>query len=311
MESESVDFNHIIKEVDKQDAWKAKHYDFMNLPGSELSKKLGVIPDYEDLKRLGAKPKPDIVRIVADFKGAKSKGGLYFLDQNFLDTIHDLVVEPPPVVVDWRNRLGKNNVSSVKDQLGCGSCVSFATIAALESMLIIEHNVKLDLSEAELLFCGGGSCGGWWPSNAVTYLLNQGVSQETCFPYTPQNMPCATCSERDRQAIQITYSTELSDMNHRRNFLSSCGPTICVFEVYEDFFSYSSGVYSHITGIFKGLHSVEVIGYDNGLNCWICKNSWGPGWGDNGFFKIAYGQCKIDTQFPFWLIGHTKWYYLG
>jgi C1A family cysteine protease len=311
MESEPVDFINIIKEVDKQNTWKATEYDFMKLPRSELTKFLGVIPDYEDLKRIRAKPKPDIVRVIADFRGAKSKDGLYFLNENFLDIIRDLVVERPPVVVDWRNRRDKNNVTSVKNQGGCGSCVSFASIAALESMLIIEHNVSLDLSEAELLFCGGGSCGGWWPSNAVTYLRNNGVSQETCFPYVATNMPCSSCSERNGQAIQITYSVELSNMNDRKNFLSTCGPTICVFEVFQDFFSYSSGVYSHVTGSSVGLHSVEVIGYDNGLNCWICKNSWGSGWGDGGFFKIAYGQCSIDSAFPFWLIGHTRWYSFG
>ena len=29
---------------------------------------------------------------------------------------------------------------------------------------------------------------------------------------------------------------------------------------------------------------------------WICKNSWGPGFGESGFFKIAFGQCGIEEQ---------------
>ena len=40
---------------------------------------------------------------------------------------------------------------------------------------------------------------------------------------------------------------------------------------------------------------VEVIGYDDGTGSWICKNSWGTGWGEGGFFEIAYGQCNIDA----------------
>lgn len=36
MESEPIDFKNIIKEVDKQNAWKATEYDFMKLPRSEL-----------------------------------------------------------------------------------------------------------------------------------------------------------------------------------------------------------------------------------------------------------------------------------
>jgi hypothetical protein len=51
-----------------------------------------------------------------------------------------------------------------------------------------------------------------------------------------------------------------------------------------------------------GNHAICVIGYDDTQNCWICKNSWGTGWGDSGFFKIAYGQCGIGSEFPFYAV---------
>ena len=50
-----------------------------------------------------------------------------------------------PASVDWRNRNG-NHVSPVKDQGGCGSCVSFCTVAVTESMVSIEKNQLPDLS---------------------------------------------------------------------------------------------------------------------------------------------------------------------
>jgi C1A family cysteine protease len=53
---------------------------------------------------------------------------------------------------------------------------------------------------------------------------------------------------------------------------------------------------------------VEVIGFSDLAGCWICKNSWGSGWGDAGFFRIAYGQCGIDSTYPFWGISGTQWY---
>jgi C1A family cysteine protease len=199
-------------------------------------------------------------------------------------------------------------VTSIKDQGGCGSCVSFGTIATLESMVIIERNIVTDLSEAELLFCGGGSCGGWWPDSAVTYLKNRGVAQETCFPYLGHNMPCTVCSRRDGEAIKVTGNTAISDVSQRKDYLAWVGPTMCVFQVYDDFFGYGSGVYSHVTGGLAGLHCVEVIGYDDCGGYWICKNSWGSGWGEAGFFRIAYGQCEIDTNFPFWGISGTEWW---
>ena len=102
--------------------------------------------------------------------------------------------------------------------------------------------------------------------------------------------------------------TALFDITQRKQYIANVGPMMCVFEVYNDFFGYGTGVYSHVTGGLAGLHCVEVIGFDDLLRCWICKNSWGVGWGDAGFFKIAYGQCNIDGAYPFWGIGGSQWY---
>src|SRR5438045_2097952 len=53
--------------------------------------------------------------------------------------------------VDWRNHNG-NHVSPVKDQGGCGSCVSFGSCALIESKSSIENGHLLDLSEADSHF---------------------------------------------------------------------------------------------------------------------------------------------------------------
>lgn len=38
-----------------------------------------------------------------------------------------------------------------------------------------------------------------------------------------------------------------------------------------------------------------VVGYDDTQSCWIVKNSWGAGWGMNGYVYIGYGECNIDS----------------
>ncbi len=301
--------------------WEAQQHPFLNLSAEQTQQRLGVILDQPRLDELRKLPAPDIASLVAlqlgfrlstaqEAAAAAAAPTAFDPGQLRIDILNvigkNLVLCPS--VVDWRSRKGRNNVTPVKDQGGCGSCVSFGTTGTLESMVLIEHDVSFDLSEAELLFCGGGSCGGWWPDSAVTYLLSKGISQESCFPYHDHNMPCTTCSERDGEAVKITNHTTIFDVNSRRSYLCAVGPMMCVFQVFDDFFGYKSGVYSHVTGGLAGLHCVEVIGYDNNLKCWICKNSWGTGWGDNGFFKIAYGQCEIDSNFPFWGISGTQWY---
>ena len=72
------------------------------------------------------------------------------------------------------------------------------------------------------------------------------------------------------------------------------------FQVYKDFFSYKSGIYKKTSPFwdYAGGHAVKIIGWGNeaGTNYWIAANSWGPKWGENGFFKIAFGQCGFDSD---------------
>jgi len=314
---------------EKKAKWIAKpHPIFEGLSHEELRHRLGVIRDDAKLKALRSQPVPEIARVIAHFEASPAtlfeKANLsreavsgvadrLRLGLEAAETLTRPGIAVPPTIrlllqVDWRYRKGRNNVTPIEDQGGCGSCVAFGCVATLESMVLIEHNVPLDLSEAELLFCGGGSCGGWWPDSAVTYIKSKGVSQSSCFPYLDHDMPCNTCGERDGEAIQAVNSVVYFDEPDRRSYLCSVGPMAAVFEVYEDFFSYTSGVYSHVWGSLVGLHCVEVIGFDDYENTWICKNSWGTGFGEGGFFCIAYGQCNIDGAYPFWGVYGTRWY---
>jgi cathepsin B len=70
------------------------------------------------------------------------------------------------------------------------------------------------------------------------------------------------------------------------------------FQVYQDFFSYKKGIYHHVTGGLAGGHAVKIVGWgvEDGTNYWICANSWGDAWGENGFFRIEQGDSGIDQS---------------
>ena len=78
------------------------------------------------------------------------------------------------------------------------------------------------------------------------------------------------------------------------------GSVTASFTVYEDFVSYSSGVYKYTSGRALGGHAVEVVGYgeEGGSKYWLVKNSWNDSWGDKGFFKILRGEdeCGIEKD---------------
>ncbi|MDO9708671.1 C1 family peptidase [Paracraurococcus lichenis] len=259
--------------------WQARNTPLTTMPDDLRRRRLGVVVDQASLAAAMA-PKPALAALAA--------GALGF--------------DP---AVDWRNRNGRNHITPVKDQGNCGSCVSFCCAALVEAMASIEHGQALDLSEADLHFCSshGANCGGWWPDQALGQIQSRGIPDEAAFPYASAfegGAPhCHLAPDRDARAVRITSFGSLADADARKHHLSTVGPCSAILHVFNDFFSYGGGVYHHVSGTEAGLHCVEVIGYSEADRCWICKNSWGPGWGDAGFFRIAYGECGIDTEFPF------------
>jgi C1A family cysteine protease len=213
-----------------------------------------------------------------------------------------------PSKIDWRTN-GGNYLTPVRDQAFCGSCVAFGTVAVLESMIKIKArtpSLAVDLSEAHLFFCygpdkGAGACpdGGWWPDDSYP-CLKTGVVDEACFPYTDQNQPCKLAADWKTRLTKISSFNHLTTVSGIKRHLATVGPLSACFTVYEDFaYAYTGGVYSYhpdTSGEVVGGHCVAIIGYDDTRKCWIGKNSWGKGWGENGFFRMGYGECGIDAE---------------
>jgi C1A family cysteine protease len=204
----------------------------------------------------------------------------------------------------WGTPTDNNYITPVKDQGYCGSCVAFGTTSVAESMVRIQRgdpSLAVDLSEAYLFFCLGPATGascdnGWWPPNAFDAYRDQGVADEACFPYDPYASGCSACSDAANRLVRITGYQDLTNNPAAiKEWISTRGPVSTCFYVYEDFFSYKSGVYRHVSGGLAGGHCVSIVGYDDGGGFWLCKNSWGTGWGDQGYFCIAYGDSYIDS----------------
>ena len=213
-----------------------------------------------------------------------------------------------PDSFDWRNVNETNWVTSVKNQGGCGSCVAFGCLSALESVVQIERGriFDCDLSEAFLFFCGDGSCSqGWYVSDAASFLKTNGVPDEACFPYEAKDMDCLSKASNWKQRIvSVETNGVVRNVRDIKEALVQYGPLVTSFDVYDDFQAYSSGVYQHVWGDRVAGHAVAIIGYNDDPGYWICKNSWGPGWGEDGFFRILYGECNIaDPAFYFSGVG--------
>jgi C1A family cysteine protease len=52
-----------------------------------------------------------------------------------------------------------------------------------------------------------------------------------------------------------------------------------------------------------GGHAVLLVGYDDAARTWLCRNSWGDGWGQAGYFTAPYGYLDSPTYASdFWVV---------
>jgi C1A family cysteine protease len=258
---------------------------------------LSNLPLEEQKRRLGVNPPPG--ELTAEEAAARAKATQASIRQQAISAVG------APAAYDLRNVGGRNFVTPVTDQKSCGSCVAFGTVATVESTLRVQRGdptLAINLSEAHLFFCHardrGFNCDtGWWPEQALEDFKNKGVVDDACYPYDLSKTQCnGLCGDAAARVLKISGFVDLTNKPADiKQHVSTKGPVSSCFVVYEDFFSYTSGIYKHVSGAQAGGHCVTIVGYDDNPGYWICKNSWSTSWGDSGFFKIAYGECAIET----------------
>ena len=205
-----------------------------------------------------------------------------------------------PTHFDWRDKDGHNWVTPVRYQGDCGSCWSFTVAGPFEVIIRIATDnptLDVDLSEQFIISCAFGSCGGGAISTAVSFLKNEGTVDEQCFPYAAADLPCDDrCADWEERIHKIIGYSHITSSTTAIKEAISQGPVTSSMKIYEDFDAYSSGIYEHTSGVFDGWHAVHLIGWDDTEQYWIAKNSWSEYWGENGFFRIRWGEVDIGTN---------------
>jgi hypothetical protein len=224
--------------------------------------------------------------------------------------------------VDWRDRFGWSWITQIRDQDPCEHCWVYGATALVEAMVRIEHCVwclrsEGDYIEANRVPCG--QCGN--PADVLNWAHNNGMTDLDCVPWVdrdpgnrsstywnPAPTGCGTgsmqappawtpCHNRNGRTVRVPAYTSLGNVSDQKNWIDKVGPLVVGFEVYSDFFAWSGNTpYKKVsTATDQGGHIMLAVGYDDGLGCWIVKNSWGTSWGDSGWGLIAYGECNIDS----------------
>ncbi|MBN2541513.1 T9SS type A sorting domain-containing protein [bacterium] len=226
----------------------------------------------------------------------------YGYERDYFRHFYDARSKDVPDHFDWRDHEGANWLGSVKDQGAMGSCWAFGTCACIEPKIKIHAGdpaLPVDLSESYLVNCSdAGSEDGGWQRYAAAYIMENGIVDEQCSPYVDYPLPCSLmCYDWESRLTYIdSYDWVFSHNLEVYKQAIMEGPLAASIAVYEDFFYYESGVYEYTYGELSGGHVVLICGWDNEDSCWIGKNSWGTDWGENGYFKIKWGECWIEID---------------
>ncbi len=204
----------------------------------------------------------------------------------------------------------------VKDQnKKCAGSYATTIASTLSEKLCIESEEKklIPLSAQELLSCDTANkgCRGGYVNNALEYVVMRGLSTEECLPY--KGTFDAKCSEMCAEPMKVrpdSFCVLFGETDIKREIMKN-GPVISVMEVYTDFLSYKSGVYSKGEDVpkFSGYHTIKIVGWgvedgsedepNKGSKYWIIENSWGDDWGLNGYAKITEGQNLFFEQYAY------------
>ena len=206
-----------------------------------------------------------------------------------------------PSTFDWRDVNGINWITPVKNQGSCGSCWAFAALAGVEAKYNIalnDPNYDLDLSEQYLVSdcCYSGDCSGGYAYITLIYIKDSGVSDELCYPYANSNSNCSDrCSDWNERLWKIENVFFVSYESEIKTELIETGPLLIYIGMRGTFDAY--GIY-RCNGEPAIGHVILLVGYNDEDEYWIAKNSWGTNWGNDGYFKIGYGECSITAYAP-------------
>ena len=184
----------------------------------------------------------------------------------------------------------------IKDQGSCGSCWAFAAVGLLESMILKNDGIAVDLSEQYMLSCNPwewGCGGGYWPNDM---LVDPGAAMESCFPYVATEVPCQPCPTpyQVQSWAFVTEDNVVPSTNLIKQAIYTYGAVQSGVYVTTQFQWYTSGVFNSCKNKVKWTnHAIILCGWDDAKGAWLLKNSWGTGWGENGFMWITYGCNKV------------------
>ena len=240
----------------------------------------------------------------------------------------DIMQRGIPTGVDLRSQF-----PDVYDQGQIGSCTANAIAAAIEfdmmkqqlpvftpSRLFIYYNERA--MEGTI-----GSDAGAQIRDGIQSVVTQGDCPESewlydgsaalpdgTFPpgHLAAKQPPQKCYDHAIKHTAMSYLSVNRNLADMTGCLAAGYPFVFGFTVYESFESDAVAKTGDVPMPQSGEqtlggHAVLAVGFDDAEQLFICRNSWGPDWGDAGYFYMPYAYL-LDNNLSddFWTIRLVK-----
>ncbi|CAO2596370.1 Procathepsin L [Lemmus lemmus] len=243
---------------------------------------------------------------LTDTEFRKRMTGFRRLRINKRHTFQDHLYLSVPKSVDWRER---GYVTPVKNQGHCGACWAFSAVGSLEGQMFRKTGRLVPLSEQNLVDCswsyGNSGCDGGLMEHAFQYVKdNGGLDTSESYPYNARKNGTCRYNPKNSAAKVVGFVKIPPSEYALMKAVATVGPiSIGIDTKHHSFQFYRGGMYYEPDCSSSDLdHAVLVVGYgeeSDGKKYWLVKNSWGAGWGMNGYIKMARDRnnnCGIATH---------------